>query len=338
MAACSCSTSWPVLPQCAASTAPWSRCERNPAVNNSSSPTVSVVITTVDRRVLLRHAVRAALAQDYAGEVEVLVVFDRVSANPLDDVQVPPGRTLTVMTNHRSPGLAGARNTGILAAGGVYVGFCDDDDAWERTKLSRQLAAWSQDTAAVAIGAGLRLISDTSMAVRTPPSRVGFRDLLRSRVTAVHSSSLLYRRADLTGRIGLVDETLPASYGEDYDLLLRATRFGHVRCVQEPLVLVRWGEHSMYAGKWEMLVAGLTYLLRKFPEFSTSAAGTARIAGQVAFAHAALGHRSEAWRWARSALRRDPAQVRAYAAVLVATGAVSADTLLAFVQKRGRGV
>lgn len=307
-------------------------------MNNPSLPPVSVVITTVDRPALLRHAVRAALAQDYAGEVEVLVVFDSPRVDPLGDLQVPPRRTLTVLSNSRSPGLAGARNTGILAAAGGYVAFCDDDDAWERAKLRLQLAAWRQDTAAVAIGTGLRLISDTSITTRTPPATVGFEDLLRSRVAAVHTSSLLYRRADLTGRVGLVDETLPASYGEDYDLLLRATRFGHIRCVPEPLVVVRWGEHSMYAGKWEMLAAGLTYLLRKFPEFSTSRAGTARIAGQVAFAHAALGHRKEAWRWARSALRHDPGQARAYAAVLVAAGAVSADSMLAFVQKRGRGV
>ena len=307
-------------------------------MNSPSSPPVSVVITTVDRPVLLRHAVRAALAQDYAGKVEVLVVFDRDQPDPLEDIPVPPDRTLTVMVNRRSPGLAGARNTGILAAGGEYVGFCDDDDAWERTKLSIQLAAWQRDPGAVAVGAGLRLISDTSETIRIPPPTVRFEELLRSRVAAVHTSSLLYLIADLTGRIGLVDEALPASYGEDYDLLLRATRFGHIRCVQEPMVLVRWGEHSMYSGKWEMLAAGLTHLLRKFPEFSTSRSGTARIAGQVAFAHAALGHRSEAWRWARSALRRDPAQARAYAAVLVAIGAVSADALLAFVQKRGRGV
>lgn len=299
---------------------------------------VSVIIATVNRPELLRQAVRAALAQDYPGLVEVIVVFDHVPVFSLDDVEVPPGRTLKTLPNSRTAGLAGARNTGILAASGTYTGFCDDDDAWLVSKLSRQLRAWRDDPAAVAVASGIRITSDTSSTVRMPPPCVYFSDFLRSRVSAVHPSSLLYRTLDLTGRIGLVDEDLPASYGEDYDLLLRATRFGHIRSVQAPLVTVRWGLHSMFSGQWEILAAGLTYLLRKFPEFSSSRSGTARIAGQVAFAHAALGHRRDSWRWAWSSLRRNPTQLRAYAAVVVGVRAVSAETLLAAIQKRGRGV
>lgn len=299
---------------------------------------ISVVIASVDRPVLLRHAVRAALSQDYPGEIQVLVVYDQTQVDPLSDIEVPARRTLTVMANERNPGLAGSRNTGILAASGTYVAFCDDDDAWERQKLRLQMNAWLLDPTAVAVATGIRIISETTSTVRFPPPSTGFDDLLRSRVAAIHPSSVIYRRADLLGTIGLVDEALPSSYGEDYDLLLRATRFGNVRAVQEPLVLVRWGQHSMYAGKWEILAAGLTQLLRKFPEFEKSRSGAARIAGQVAFAHAALGRRRMAWRWALRALSRNPSQVRALAAIVLTTGLVSADTLLEFAQKHGRGV
>lgn len=300
--------------------------------------TVSVVIATVNRPELLRQAVRAALAQDYTGPVQVLVVFDRVPVESLNDVEVPANRSLRALPNSRTPGLAGARNTGILAAVGTYVGFCDDDDAWEPGKLRRQLAAWAADPAAAATATGVRICSADAVTVRIPPAIVTFADFLRSRVSQIHPSSLLFRTTDLTGRFGLVDEELPASYGEDYDLLLRTARFGHIRTVQAPLTSVRWGAHSMFAGQWEILAAGLTYLLRKFPEFASSRTGTARIAGQVAFAHAALGRRADSRRWARSALRRDPSQLRAYAALLVGTGAVSAETLLSLVQKRGRGL
>ena len=304
----------------------------------SPTDTVSVVIATVDRPELLRQAIRAALAQEYPGPVEVLVVFDRVRAQSLTDIDVPPLRSLAVLENTRTPGLAGARNTGILAAGGSYVAFCDDDDEWHPRKLSLQLAEWTRDPAAAAVAAGVSISADGQITTRIPPPTVTFAHFLRSRVSEIHPSSLLFRRKDLTGRYGLVDEELPASYGEDYDLLLRSARFGHIRSVQTPLVSVRWGRHSMFAGHWEILAAGLTYLLQKFPEFSASRSGTARIAGQVAFAHAALGRRREAWRWARSSLRRDPAQLRAYAAIVVGTGAVSAEALLALTQKWGRGL
>lgn len=299
---------------------------------------VTVVIATVDRPILLRHAVRAALAQDYPGEVQVLVVYDQTEIDPLVDIDVPPRRSLTVHVNRRTAGLAGSRNTGVLAASGTYIAFCDDDDAWERQKLTLQMAAWRMNPSAVAIATGIRIMSEAAVTVRLPPISTGFGDLLKSRVSAIHPSSLVYRRSDLLGTIGLVDETLPSSYGEDYDLLLRATRFGKVLSVQQPLVLVRWGQHSMYSGKWEVLAAGLTRLLQKFPEFESSRSGTARIAGQVAFAYAALGQRRLAWRWAASALTRNPSQIRALAALLLTTGIVSAEALLALAQKYGRGV
>ena len=60
---------------------------------------------------------------------------------------------------------------------------------------------------------------------RIPDSdRLDFEDLLRSRVFAAHPSTLLVRRHAMLAKIGLVDEEIPGSYGEDYDWLLRAAR------------------------------------------------------------------------------------------------------------------
>lgn len=151
---------------------------------------------------------------------------------------------------------------------------------------------------------------------------------------------MLYRREDLlaSGRVGPVDEDLPASYGEDYDLLLRATRFGNVFSVPESLILVLWDRPSFFAGKWQNIAAGLTYLLQKFPEFERSPKGTARIAGQIAFVHAALGNRKEAFAYARATLSRNPLQLRAWASLPVALGIVKPQTLLKAVEKTGRGL
>ena len=83
-------------------------------------PSVSVVIPTRDRPVLMRRAVEAVLAQRYEGEVECLVVFDQ-SDPELPDVDIPPGRRLKALRNERTPGLAGARNTGAMAATGELL-------------------------------------------------------------------------------------------------------------------------------------------------------------------------------------------------------------------------
>ncbi len=153
------------------------------------------------------------------------------------------------------------------------IGFCDDDDYWMPSKLTQQVALWRENPEAAAISSGITVRSGGQDIVRLAPERATFADFLRSRITEIHPSAMLYSREDLLGvdgqpaRIGLVDEELPAAYGEDYDLLLRATRHGDVMSVPEPLILVLWDRPSFFSGKWQSMVDGLSYILRKFPEF-----------------------------------------------------------------------
>lgn len=284
----------------------------------SRNPAVSAVITTNGKRPeLLRVAVRSILEQSYRGYVEVVVVFDRVDPDRLEDIEVGENRALKIVSNTRSGGLAGGRNSGIIASIGEMIGFCDDDDYWMPSKLTQQVALWRENPEAAAISSG---------------------------ITEIHPSAMLYSREDLLGvdgkpaRIGLVDEELPAAYGEDYDLLLRATRHGDVLSVPEPLILVLWDRPSFFSGKWQSMVDGLSYILRKFPEFEQDPKGLARIAGQIAYAQASLGNNKQARAYARAALRRDPKQLRAWAAYIVSTGIIKPATLLDLVQKTGRGL
>ena len=288
----------------------------------SRNPAVSAVIATNGKRPeLLRVAVRSILDQSYRGFVEVIVVFDRVEPDRLEDIEVGENRALKIVSNTRTGGLAGGRNSGILASTGAMIGFCDDDDYWVPSKLTQQVALWRENPEAAAISSGITV-----------------------RITEIHPSAMLYSREDLLGvdgepaRIGLVDEELPAAYGEDYDLLLRATRTGDILSVPEPLILVLWDRPSFFSGKWQSMVDGLTYILRKFPEFEQDPKGLARIAGQVAYAQASLGNNKEARAYARAALRRDPKQLRAWAAYVVSTGIIKPATLLELVQKTGRGL
>lgn len=304
----------------------------------TSWPLVSVVIATVDRPELLRRAVSAALQQEYDGPVEVVVVHDRTAPREVGVDPARPGRSLRVIANDRTPGLAGARNTGILAATGELVAFCDDDDAWAPAKLREQVGLWREHPDASAIATGITIRTKEGSTEHLPPERTGLADLLRSRVLGLHPSAFLLRRRDLLGEVGLVDERLPQSYGEDYDLLLRLSARGDILAVPQPLLLVDWARTSYFDGKWDAVSDGLTYLLAKFPAFRGDRRGWARIAGQIAFAHAARGRRRPAARWALSALVRDPAQLRGYGALAVAVGLVRGEWLLEQVQRRGRGL
>src|SRR3954454_19667711 len=91
-------------------------------------PMVSVVVPTRDRAALLKRAIAAVLGQDYPGEIECMVVFDQSPPELPEDLPIPPRRSLVAVTNRRTPGLAGARNTGLVVARGQLVAHCDDDD------------------------------------------------------------------------------------------------------------------------------------------------------------------------------------------------------------------
>ncbi|MDQ5836983.1 MAG: glycosyltransferase, partial [Acidobacteriota bacterium] len=87
-------------------------------------PSVSVIIPTHNRPRLLPRAVESAHA---AGEdVEVVIVDD---ASTDETAEVCRGLAgVKYIRLERNQGVAGARNVGLLASGGEYVAFLDDDD------------------------------------------------------------------------------------------------------------------------------------------------------------------------------------------------------------------
>lgn len=299
-------------------------------------PIISVVMATRERPQLLRRAVASVFAQRDVGPIEVVLVYDGTQIDDLADLDRGP-HTLRAVENSRTPGLAGARNTGILASSAPLIAFCDDDDEWKPTKIAAQLPLMA-DPDVVLAATGIEIHSAGGKHERLSPASVGLDDLLRSRITELHPSSFVVRADALRGALGLVDEELPASYGEDYDVLLRAAKVGRIVAAPEAHTIIHWDRTSFFSEKWQGIVDGLSYLLAKHPEFSRSGEGQARIEGQIAFAHGALGDRPQARAWARRAIGHDFRQPRAYLAMLVGLGIVSGERVVAALNKRGRGM
>ncbi|MFC0526329.1 glycosyltransferase family 2 protein [Phytohabitans kaempferiae] len=299
-------------------------------------PSVGVVIPTRDRPELLRRAIQSVREQDYPGPVRIVVVFDRSEPDLL--LASTEGVPVMVVANWRTPGLAGARNTGILALDSDLVAFCDDDDRWAPEKLSRQVAALGDgDFATCAIEVEFR---DRCTPRLAGCDRVTVEQLARSRMAMLHSSSFLIRRTTLvdSGQLGLVAEDAPGSQNEDWDLLFRAARRSPIVHVDEPLVRVLWGRTSHYAYEYDTKISSLRWMMSRHPEIHGCPPGAARVYGQLACWSAATGNRSDAWRWTREAVRANWKEPRAAIAIAAMSGAVKVENVLAALHRRGRGI
>lgn len=299
---------------------------------------VSVVIATHRRPELMRCAVQSVLDQTYAGSIEIVVVFDACDPD-LPDVEVPDRRTLRALVNSRSRGLAGTRNTGILDATHDFVAFLDDDDSWLPAKLALQMPAFDKHPEALLVGTAMQVDDGRSLRDRlVGHSVVEVDELVRDRLAGLHSSSFVFRRQALIDSVGLIDEDLPGSYGEDYDVLLRTARLAPIRVIDQPLITVRWQGQSYFFGKWAQYAESLEYLLSVHPEFRDQPAALARIESQIGFALAASGARKESRSWALRALRQRSLNLRAWLALIISIRLVSADAIGRLANRFGKGI
>jgi glycosyltransferase involved in cell wall biosynthesis len=303
---------------------------------------VSVVIATRDRPKLLGRAIDGVLAQRHDAHIEVVVVFDqsepdhsleRDGGGAEDD-----GVSIVVIGNACTPGLAGARNSGVDKASNAWIAFCDDDDEWLAGKLQAQFDALAANPGARAACTGILIRYEGTDTARMPAAELlTFDGFLRDRMTEVHPSSWLVHRNTLVNEIGSVDEEIPGGYGEDYDLLLRTARSASIAVAAQPLVRVWWHGASFFFERWKMIDQALDYLVDKYPEFERQPHGLARIRGQQAVAQAAMGQRLRALNTVAATIRLKPTEKRWPLALAVAAG-LKPETALRAAHRFGRGI
>lgn len=299
--------------------------------------TVTAIVATRDRPAFLRRAIRSMLDQVPRAPDEIVVVFDQGEPDMslTEEFSLHPIR---VIPNRRTPGLPGARNSGLETAAGDWIALCDDDDRWTRDRLATQLGAVDDKTDFV-VG-GIRIEYGNRHFDRTPGcNELTFPMLLKSRIAAAHPSTFLVRRSAALGSLGPLDEDIPGlGYGEDYDWLLRAARLRPIVVVDRPLAVVAWHSTSFYRNRWRAIVDGTQSLLDKTPEFAQTRAGMARMTGHMAFALAGLGESRRSLELVARTLRLDPRQLRSYVTLAVLARLVRAEWVVKTANSFGRGI
>lgn len=300
-------------------------------------PSVGVIILARDRTELMPGALDAVLAQDYTGPLRVIVVYDGTPPDYL--LAHSESRPVMVLANWRTPGLAGTRNTGVLGLDTDLVAFCDDGDRWMPNKITTQVNALTSTPDAEFVTCAIEVRHEGKVLPRLAgKSLVRLDDLVKSRMSMLHSSTFMVRREALLGGLGLVAEDAPGSQNEDWDMLLRAAKRAPIVHVDKPLVRVPWSPSSHLAYEYATEISSLRWMMSRHPEIRGSRPGAARVYGQMACWSAASGNRREAWTFTRAAVRNNWHEPRAAIAIAAATGIVRVDRILNALQRRGHGI
>ncbi|MGH3715456.1 MAG: glycosyltransferase family 2 protein [Micromonosporaceae bacterium] len=203
-------------------------------------PLVSIIIPTRNRPAPLREALASLAGQTaVADQTEVIVVNDGgLNIAPTIRYARDLGLDARLITHRRRRGLPVARNSGLQAASGDFVGFLDDDDVLLPHHLVTALKAHDEDRLDAVYTTCLvspRRLNPASTVTGVPHRfDVDFDPELLSVCNFMPVHSLLFRRLPDTARF---DPTLPAL--EDWDMWLRLVRDhgARLRHIPEPTVI-----------------------------------------------------------------------------------------------------
>ena len=193
------------------------------------SPAVSVIMPVYNTERFVLQAVLSVLGQTFSN-FELIIVDDAGSDRSiaLCEAMTDPRIRIVRQANR---GLAGARNTGIAHARGVFVALLDSDDAWMPDKLERHVAHLCDNPEIGVSYSGAVLIDEDGQPLgirqrprlgQVAPRHVFFGEVIRNGSIPVFRRAVLEEaalRPAGADRVWYFDETLRRS--EDVECWMR---------------------------------------------------------------------------------------------------------------------
>ena len=183
------------------------------------SPLVSVVTASYNMGHYVVDAVESVLAQDYP-HIEIIVVNDGSQDDTKERLAKYSDHPQVQVIHQENGGQTVAKNRGLAAASGDYVGFCDADNCWRPGKLVTQLDLFNKHPEVGVIYGDIALMDSEGNPLPPPDTKrysgkITGKLLIDNFVT--FNTTLVPRR--IIEEMGGFDEKL--RMGIDYDLWLR---------------------------------------------------------------------------------------------------------------------
>ncbi len=247
-------------------------------MSEKNNPKVSVVVTTLQRPLLLKRAVRSVLEQTYEA-LEVLVVEDGSDSGIEEWVESLPNAKY--LRHRENMGLPAARNTGLSLAEGKYVAFLDDDDEWLPEKIKEQVALAESKPEADVVYCGNKIVNEKGKLIKEGRPRIKGdirSEIVRKGLSTVPSSCLFVKES--LQRIGGFDQDLKSHI--DYDIWMKMAKNSYkADFVPKPLVISYCGSREKMTLDIDSRIEATESYLRKWkPEIEKWTDEAERICGE----------------------------------------------------------
>lgn len=205
--------------------------------------TVSVVVPVFNGARTIADAIDSALAQEFDGAVEVIVVNDGSTDGTGALLDSYRGR-ITVL-DRVNGGPASARNAGVRASHGEYIAFLDADDIWMPDKLAKTVAALDSDRGAAMVYTNALIIGASGERLGTTytpgnEKRAPAMEDMLSKLWSILPSTAVMKRATFDAVGGFREEFATGHpQWEDGYFMLVAREQGRFVYLDEPTVFYR---------------------------------------------------------------------------------------------------
>ena len=207
------------------------------------NPLVSIIVTTFNRKELLKETIESILKQTYTN-FELIVIDNYSNYIFFEFIKTFDDTRIKAFRNQNNGSVEVNRNYGIHKSKGEFIAFCDDDDLWTEKKLEIQIPLFSNPKVGLSCGESVilnernKIIFDNYRKMLPSGYIVNF--LLKDYF--VHFSSLVIRRAALDGLDLFFDARFKVI--GDFDLVIRLGELWEIATVQKPVTIARYHNHN----------------------------------------------------------------------------------------------
>ncbi|MBO7435584.1 glycosyltransferase family 2 protein [bacterium] len=215
------------------------------------APLVSIVLPLYNGRLFVEETLRSVAEQSFK-EAELIVVDDGSSDDGPAFVEefchssADPVLNSLKLIREENAGVAAARNRGISESSGKYVALLDQDDIWEKERLSAMVEKLTAEGARWGYSAFYRFYADGRKVLKADGS--GDRGETLKRIVEgrlfIPPSAALIEKSLLEEIKGFVPEFAPS---DDWDLFLKLAEKEMGAYAADPLV--RFRSHKTSTGK-----------------------------------------------------------------------------------------